>query len=253
MFSKLRKAFASGPAPVTRVVLDDAPPLIYAVGDIHGCFDLYQKLEHRIAADAHGRPALIVLLGDMVDRGAATAALLDHISADPPGGLTRMAVMGNHERLMCDFFDAPRANSDWLRHGGMETLTSYGLAHSDIYAGRSNSKHLQYLLDSHVPPEHLAYLRTLPGIIQAGPCVFCHAGLDPARPLDAQPEDSVLWGRNMGTAPPDGLTLIHGHVPQTHVSLDKNPICVDTGAYATGILSAVKICDGKPLELIQVS
>ncbi|MFN3499660.1 MAG: metallophosphoesterase, partial [Pannonibacter indicus] len=108
-----------------RVILrEDRPQVLYAVGDIHGCLDLYEELEAMILEDAaqFSGPADLILLGDLVDRGPSTAQMLDRMLAPPRGGMRRTMLAGNHEMMMLGFLEDPKANMAWLAHGGKEAL-----------------------------------------------------------------------------------------------------------------------------------
>ncbi len=88
---------------------------IYAIGDIHGSIAQLRDLHGQIAADLRDRPvasALLIHLGDYVDKGGDSRAVLDHlIEADPVPGLDTLNLMGNHEprRIGCGAAAAPRS------------------------------------------------------------------------------------------------------------------------------------------------
>jgi serine/threonine protein phosphatase 1 len=229
------------------LVMDPFDGPVYAVGDVHGCYGLYRDLEAAILRDAanFSGPATIVLLGDMVDRGPQSAALIDHLIDPLPGTARRLCLMGNHEAMMLDFLAAPGSNTDWLYTGGHETLLSYGVTLDVGTLGNMNQRKLQQTLAAHLPEHHLAFLRQSLAGLQVGPYLLAHAGADAAAPLTAQPLQSLLWG-STGLTAPDGLTLIHGHYVALEPSCHARCIGIDTGAFATGRLTALRILDGQP-------
>ena len=254
---RLRRRRSDAPeedTPPWLIAHADLPPLVYAVGDLHGCLGPYRRLEALIAEEARSRAVegLVVLLGDLVDRGPETAALLDHLLAPPPAGLKRLALKGNHEDKMLQFLDAPRRHADWLGWGGVETLLSYGMAPDPVYGFDRPEKRLRQLLDAHIPGEHVAFLRGLPMALRMGSYYLCHAGIDPARPLDDQAARDLLWRREMTAPPPEGITLVHGHTPVAAVDPTGPVINVDTGAYSTGRLSALRLAPGEAPEVLSV-
>jgi len=242
-------------APV-QIRLGEMPPVVYAVGDVHGCLDLYRELEGRIAAEAAALDIeiLVILLGDFVDRGPASAATLDHLSARPPAGLRRHVLMGNHEEKMLAFLEQPNANRDWLSWGGFETLMSYGMVPPDAERGFDlPEKTLRHLIAAHVPEDHFAFLRDLPLALRMGRYFLCHAGIDPGKPIAAQTARDLMWTREMADDPPDGLIVVHGHTPVERADAGGRYINVDTGAYASGRLSAARLCPDAAPEIVEVT
>ncbi len=234
--------------------LHPQPPLAYVVGDIHGQLDLYRKLEARIAAEAAGTPALVVLVGDLIDRGPNSAGVLDFVMARAPQGLQRQVIMGNHEEMFLRYLDAPRAEARWLDYGGRETLASYGIYGDPARGFDLPDKRLRQMFEASIPAEHIAWLRALPGALNLGERYFIsHSGIDPTKPLAAQDARDLMWSRGFTAPPPEGVTVIHGHTPVDTVDLRGPYIDVDTGAYATGRLSAVRLAPHAPPELVEVT
>lgn len=249
-------AGSSAPVVPQQLHLSRMPPLTFVVGDVHGCADLYRKLETRIARKAQtlGQPVLVVLLGDMVDRGPESAALLDHLTAPPPEGVQRLALMGNHEEKMLAFLDAPAQHRDWLGWGGRETLASYGV-YGDAERGFDlPEKRLRQMIEASIPTEHGDWLRKLPVALNLGDRYFlCHAGIDPDKPLADQTPRNLMWARGMEAPPPSGVTVVHGHTPVETVDTSGPYIDVDTGAYASGRLSALLLTSEGECGVVEVS
>src|SRR5687768_13411836 len=113
LFGRTNTAPASA---VPRLSAAERPALLYAIGDVHGCLDALKAVEARIVADAAGIPGekWIVMLGDYVDRGPHSAQVLDHLTARPPAGFSRICLRGNHEEAMLDALEDPRAIDIWL-------------------------------------------------------------------------------------------------------------------------------------------
>ena len=192
------------------------------------------------ARDVAGRK-LIVMLGDYIDRGPKSAAVLDWLCAAPPEGFERLALAGNHEVLMLDFIADPRPDSRWLQFGGVDTLMSYGIAPDAFMRARARER--ASMLDASIPPEHLDLLRDMPGMLTLPGAVFVHAGIRPDLPIADQHDDDLLWMREpflSAVMPPD-LIVVHGHTPNVEPVVANRRICVDTGAFATGVLTAVRL------------
>lgn len=225
--------------------LSDAATL-WAVGDVHGRLDLYRRIEDRIIAE--GQPATILLLGDLIDRGPESRGVIEHVLSPAPEGFRRLALTGNHEDMALRFLDDPRRNAAWLGWGGREMIASYAPG-----ATGDDPEALAAALRAALPEAHLAFLRSLPVLATAGRYVLSHTGGGPETPLFRQTRTDLVWARHGETpdliAPSDlaGRVMVHGHVPVAEARLNGWRINLDTGAYATGRLSAVCLTqDGDP-------
>jgi len=218
-------------------ITGDWPAVIYAVGDIHGRVDLLRLLEASIFSDAADIPGekWMVMLGDYVDRGPYSAQVIDHLLAQPPAGFRRICVAGNHETAMLRFIDRPGLASSWLQIGGLETLASYGLSLTEIRQARN----LGHLIASHVPSEHVEFLRNLPAGLSVADTSFVHsAELDPTE----QHKSGFLSLDR---------TIVHGHhVTEKAISQDRR-INVDTGAYVFGRLTAVRMLSSNDIGFLE--
>jgi serine/threonine protein phosphatase 1 len=237
----------AAPDALNQVIMPDAPSLVYAVGDVHGCFDLYRQMEDDIAAEvaAKGAPALLILLGDFIDRGPQSAQMLDHLLGPAPPLLTRCALMGNHEDMFVQFMRKPRPDHPWLHHGGAETLRSYGMRPENL------PRKLALSLTAHIPSAHIDFLANLPLALHMPGLMFSHAGANPMRAPQDQTKSDLLWGDPaLLDSAPLSLRVVHGHIPTSHGQPLVTParVNVDTGAYATGVLTAAKMNFGEPLR-----
>lgn len=238
------------PAPDAPKILRLAgePAAVYAIGDVHGCLDLFDAMEAAIVADGADLPGqkLIVYLGDLVDRGAHSATILERVMAPAPAGFQRVVLQGNHEFMMQKFLEQPAKNANWLMHGGVETLMSYGIAIEPGEDVLRDVPLLTHRLESAVPATHREFLANLPCALEIGKWRFAHAGYDLSRTADQQSQSQLIWG------PPEhadqfvsDLTLVHGHVPVDEVTRTENRINVDLGSYKSGRLGAVRFIQNK--------
>lgn len=251
------KTSQAAPSRRRRIDLGErpAPYPIYAIGDVHGCLDLLQRAEARIAADiaATGRAGLVVLLGDYIDRGPASAQVLDHLIAPSALGLKRLPLCGNHDDLFQRFLADPDAGADWLGLGGEQTLKSYGIdIHNGTFRQRSRAGTLKALIDGTVPEIHRQFLAGLPVSLKVGDLFFVHAGIRPGIPTEDQSESDMLWIREPFLS--DGpklphLIVIHGHTPHDAPSPGPQRIGIDTGAFYSGVLTVLRI-DGSQVAFI---
>lgn len=237
-----------------RKVFQQFPDCVYAIGDVHGCMDLLVALEQKIFKDSAScsGEATIIMLGDYVDRGPQSAAVLDHLISPPQNGITRHCIMGNHEAMMLSFLNTlTGAQYNWLDVGGYETMMSYGFAPEELSTGIIPAK-LAQKLGAHMPDEHRAFLMQLPLMIEYPEHVFVHAGIRPGIPLNDQVEQDLLWIRSefLAFEGPFEKYVVHGHTPVAQAEKKSWRANADTGAYATGNLSAIKFVDGKPEDIL---
>jgi serine/threonine protein phosphatase 1 len=210
--------------------------LTYAVGDIHGAL---HKLESLVAqCRAHGDrdgghdggagAPKFVFVGDYIDRGPQSSGVIRYLielAHEMPGDV--VTLMGNHEAMLLAIIDGAIEPEDWLGQGGKETLQSYGVTDA-----------------RDLPREHVDWLRRLRFSHDDGKRFFVHAGIDPARPLDAQDEHDLLWIREpfLSYRGDYGRLVVHGHTPIAAgvPELRSNRLGLDTGAgYGRPLTAAV--------------
>jgi serine/threonine protein phosphatase 1 len=229
---------------------------IYAIGDIHGRIDLLQRIEDRITLDAQAVPAdthsTVVYLGDYIDRGPDSSAVIQHLMRRPPVAGKDIFLRGNHEQSLLDFLDDPQGiASQWFDYGGIATLMSYGIREVSSKVQAERFDELRDELVAVIPPDQLVFLRALKLSWEAGDYFFVHAGINPRQPMDQQGPESMLWIREEFTSAlgPFSHRIVHGHTIVPAVELLPHRIAVDTGAYATGRLSCV-ILEGTDVRIL---
>ena len=224
-----------------------------AIGDIHGRADLLLELDRLIEARCPGWP--VVFLGDYVDRGDESGKVLDLLmSVSTRHAPPITCLMGNHERMMLDFLDDPVENAPrWLRNGGLQTLASFGVAPPRGGTGDAGALvDLRDRLAGAMGPAMIDWLRARPLSWQNGNVWAVHAGADPGLPMTGQPDEVLIWGHPAfrRTSRTDGQWVLHGHTIVEAPYARAGRIALDTGAYATGRLSAAAIsADG--VEFLQ--
>ncbi len=229
---------------------------IYAVGDVHGRYDLLRQLIDRIGEHSNAlEPAAslhILLLGDLIDRGPQSAQILDFLY-DLQRKTDRVIVLqGNHEEALLQALDGNLEIFEaWLRVGGTETLRSFGLA---APTERGDLRRCLRELRTAIPAPWVEWLRRLPLTARSGDYFFCHAGVRPGIPLRRQSREDLLWIREEFLADPrdHGAMIVHGHSVETDVQFRENRIGIDTGAYRTGVLTALYL-EGDRQEVLSVS
>jgi len=219
---------------------------LYAIGDIHGRADLLASLLQLIAEDISNLPPesnpLLVFLGDYVDRGPHSREVIETVAGlQDRTGWEVIALKGNHEAVMSRFLDGADCGLEWCRHGGRETLLSYGVRIEE--GGGADWEAVRAAFRDALPDGHLEFLRSLSLYAVHGRYIFVHAGLRPGIALSDQDERDLLWIRDDFFAADswDGSVVVHGHTPTAEPYLGPHRIGVDTGAYATGALTAVRL------------
>lgn len=230
--------------------------LVYAIGDIHGCYDLMKALLAKIAADsaihARGRRPILVFLGDYVDRGPQSAQVIEALVwLKRRPDLEVRLLKGNHEQAMLAFLDEPERWAAWMTFGGRETLQSYGVVAPDQMPTALIQARDELMLM--MPAAHLRLLERLELMLGIGDYALVHAGVRPGVALDAQDENDLLWIREgfLNAPGPFERTIVHGHTwLDERIQRQPHRIGIDTGAYATGVLSALRL-DGEACEVLQ--
>jgi serine/threonine protein phosphatase 1 len=239
----LRKFFSRPLPPPRQHRLPDGER-IYAIGDIHGRLDCLDSIMSQISYDEAGRDkadTTIVFLGDLIDRGADSRGVIER-AMDIAGRYKTVFLMGNHEEILIRAWEGDsRAAALLHRVGGRETVMSYGVPASDYDAGDLGE--LMTLVGDRIPPEHIEFLREFRESYLHGDYLFVHAGIRPGIPLAAQDPLDMRWIRRefLDDSRDHGPMVIHGHSITEDVDLQTNRIGIDTGAFASGKLTAIGI------------
>jgi serine/threonine protein phosphatase 1 len=212
---------------------DFNPGDLVAVGDVHGQIDLLFELLDAVR-DTGVR---LLFLGDLIDRAKrpeddVAVLTLVHALADAPEaeGLTSVeALRGNHE----DMLIAAIKRNGW----------------DDLFQWAHNGGAVQVLDELEV---HEEWLKSLPLFKRVENTVFVHAGLRPHVPLHKQTKNDMIWIREPFLRTDwlniDGVDLVvHGHTPNFDGEVVRygQRLCLDTGAFDTGVLTAYNHNTGK--------
>lgn len=230
---------------------------VYAVGDIHGRRDLLQMLHTLIAEDASSasdQSKTIIYLGDYIDRGMDSRGVIDCLLGKPLEDMASVFLMGNHEETILRFLDDPGIGESWCQFGGDTTLYSYGVQLSRPNSGRNIMLDAQLDLRQKLPETHLAFLRGLDSQHRIGDYFFVHAGIRPGVPLDQQATNDLYCIREefLTSTADHGAVVVHGHSINTEVEDLYNRINIDTGAYASNVLTCL-VLEGGDHWLLQTS
>ena len=213
-----------------------------AIGDVHGCDDLLGRLLDKLANEAP--EAEVLLIGDYIDRGEQSAQVLRRLMAME----NTQFLLGNHERMCLDFIDFPEEKGGrWLRNGGLQTVASFGVSGS-----ANDPVALREQMVTAMGDEMIDWLRNLPLTYKNGNVYAVHAAAHPEKPIEGQGEKPLIWGHpKFGKQPRrDGLWVVHGHTIVDMPKVSQGVVSIDTGAYATGRLSAA-IFAGNDVQIVQ--
>lgn len=219
--------------------------VVCAVGDIHGQFKCLKRLVGRIEEkiDRYGSSQeQIIFLGDYVDRGPDVRKVLEYL-IDLRARRNCVFLRGNHEQVLLEFLSGSDVGEEWMRFGGRETLAAYGVG-VDVRSGIDvDWSQVREQFGSSLPEEHREFLESTDLCHNAGDFFFAHAGIDPARSFSDQSAHDLLSVRRKFLDNKDirEKVVVHGHSLVTKPEIGRNRIGIDTGAYATDILSAVLI------------
>lgn len=227
---------------------------IYAIGDVHGRLDLLTRMHEAIAEHLGEQPVedwRIVHLGDYVDRGPNSSGVLDFLTAAGQRDQRVVSLAGNHDTSFLDFLSTPNQNGLFANNGGRETALSYGIAMD--FADPMGFPAQHEALCRAVPEAHRRFIEGLRFSLSLGDFFFCHAGIQPGVPLEAQDPKDLIWIRDTflnyeGLHP---KIIVHGHTPSAEPEVRPNRVNVDTGAFMSDVLTALVIEAGEK-QILQV-
>lgn len=203
-----------------------------AIGDIHGCIESLTALAEFVPFQPDDR---IITLGDYVNRGPNTCAVLDWLIARMKNG-NLVPLRGNHEIMMLEARDSNEAFQRWIEVGGDATLRSYSPFDD---GGR--------LVD--IPDLHWRFIedQTLPWF-ESERHFFVHANAYPDCPLAEQPDFMLYWEKFDNPAPHEsGKVMVCGHTSQKS-GVPRNfghAVCIDTWACGKGWLTCLDVDSGR--------
>lgn len=201
-----------------------------AIGDIHGCFQALTTLIDYVRPSDND---VVITLGDYVDRGPNTAAVLDWL-INYQTTRKLVALRGNHEIMMLAARDGEEPD-DWLEVGGKETLASY----SPFGDGKRPVD---------VPESHWRFLESTISWYETERHFFVHANAYPDIPLDEQPDFMLYWEKFDDPPRHDsGKIMVCGHTSQKSgiPAANDNAICIDTWAHGRGWLTCLDVESGR--------
>ncbi|SOC13691.1 metallophosphoesterase family protein [Rhodobacter maris] len=223
----------------------------YAIGDIHGQYDLMIRAFELISEDRArdgSADTPVVVLGDLCDRGPKSAQVIAYLYEAQKRGENIVVIKGNHDRMFATFLIDPfardprlRAELTWLhpRLGGPKTLESYGLREPGTRP--VNQVHAEAL--EAVPLAHRNWHAALPLYYRRDEALFVHAGIAPGVPLEDQSEDDLLWIRSSFLTDPrdHGMLIVHGHTALDVPTHYGNRLNLDSSAGYGGPVTAAVI------------
>jgi serine/threonine protein phosphatase 1 len=228
---------------------------IYAVGDIHGRLDLLSaclsRIDEDLAKNNSGR-SIQVFLGDYIDRGPSSRQTVDRL-IERSSHHECVFLKGNHEQLALRSLTDISVFPNWLHFGGLETLVSYGIR-ATTSTERRDVLAAQTAFQNAMPSSHLNFFASLKTHFCCGSYFFAHAGVKPGVELSKQGEQDLLWIRDefLSSRADFGMIVVHGHTPARRVDARSNRINIDTGAYASELLTCL-VLSGSQLSIIDSS
>lgn len=221
----------------------------YAIGDIHGRRDLLEVLLEKIATDMdqrEPRETVVVALGDLIDKGPDSRGVVELLSQPLPFRARLICLKGNHEdTLVRGLRGEPTLLGKWLKQGGLECARSYGV--DARLLDTQPAEVIEHNLSAAIPRDHLLFLRSLPDTVRFGDYLLVHAGLRPGIPFADQTANDLRWIRKpfLDSTADHGVMVVHGHSVTWEVEERPNRIGIDTGAYTSGLLTALAIEDDR--------
>ncbi|WP_339929974.1 metallophosphoesterase [uncultured Brevundimonas sp.] len=257
LFNRTPKAAPAAPAPVPAGL--PAGSVVWAIGDVHGRLDLLDRLLSAITdsdAGRDGRSPVLVFLGDYIDRGSNSRGVIDRLAtlADDPAFETHF-LKGNHEDKMLEFLEDSSVGAAWCDYGGAQALESFGLKVPVLKHRPEGWVSLSSDLGHRLSARQRAFLESLEYSVAIGGYFFAHAGARPGVPLDEQSNHDLMWVRGsfLNNETRFERVVVHGHTPTDDPYIDHRRIGIDTRAYESGVLTAVRLegLDHRFLQAVQ--
>ena len=204
---------------------------IFAVGDIHGCYEKLCALMDKIPLNMEQDQLLFI--GDYIDRGPGSIEVLDYL-IDLKKRLPGIIFLkGNHEDMLQNYLDG-NDRFTYLLNSGQQTL--------DAYLNKQDASE-----DYPVPSAHLEFLSELRLYYQTENYIFVHAGMRDKVPLESQLETDLLWIRDefIYSDYDFGKRVVFGHTPFKEPLVQTNKIGIDTGAVYGNRLTCVQLPEMK--------
>ncbi|HUW07818.1 MAG TPA: metallophosphoesterase family protein [Williamwhitmania sp.] len=169
---------------------------LFAIGDIHGCFDSLEELVgNKIQLQKEDN---LILLGDYIDRGDKSKEVVDFIMELQEKGFDVIPLIGNHEAMLLDANANENNISKWIQNGGDETLKSFEI---------SSLKDIE--------PKYIKFFKDLSYYYSFEDYLFVHAGFNDNVINPFTDYYSMLWKCKESYTNPllANKTIIHGHNP----------------------------------------
>ena len=188
------------------------------------------------------RKVLVVFVGDLIDRGPKSAQVVERLRKYKHPRVRPVFLLGNHEEVLLRIL---RGEADlitkWRWFGGSECLTSYGVDTARLN-GMSDEDALEIVRNA-IPERHVEFLESFDDSCRFGDYLFVHAGIRPGVDIDQQRQSDLRWIREpfLFDDTDHGFIVVHGHTIRPEVEIRPNRIGIDTGAYRTGVLTALAI------------
>ena len=206
--------------------MSDGAGRLIAIGDVHGCAHALETLLDAIAPTASDR---LVFLGDLIDQGRDSAAVLDKL-IELQSRCQVVLIQGNHEEMMFTARESEKALRYWEECGGVYTLNSYRF-------GATLSV---------VPPHHWDLLAQGQPYYETDSFILTHAHYLPDVPMSEQPTYQLRWALlepDLMAPHQSGKTVVVGHTEQREGEiLDLGfAMCIDTACWRYGWLTAIEL------------
>ncbi|UCB45179.1 MAG: serine/threonine protein phosphatase [Spirochaetota bacterium] len=224
---------------------------IIAIGDLHGYCAPMKRLLEKIDLS---KEDLLIFMGDYVDRGPESSKVIDTLLELCSKWQNLLFLKGNHEDMMLGSLGHPASVNDlntWMYNGGGWTLKSYGMGPDNMreLGNGWRSEKQRRVINSHIPESHIDFLLDLKLYIETENYFFCHGGIDPDVSIEQGRHNAfdLLWMRDHIYAENYAWekTVVCGHTPLHDVLIRDRLICIDTGLYYYGKLSAIDVLGQK--------
>ncbi|MBU1053225.1 MAG: serine/threonine protein phosphatase [Proteobacteria bacterium] len=206
------------------------PGKIFAVGDIHGCYEKLVTLMNRLPFDLHSDT--LIFLGDFINRGSQSREVIEYLLDLKKKCKNIVFLKGNHEHALLQY--AQTKDQEYLRL--LRSMDVEPTLKSYFDAKFQSLSDLGFL-----PPAHLDFLNGLLTYYKTDDYLFIHAGVIPGENPDECSLDRLLSVRDtfLKGERQTEQTVVFGHTTFEMPFVAPGMIGIDTGAVYGNMLTAV--------------
>ncbi len=185
--------FEKNPENNLTIIVPECKGIRYVISDIHGCSETFKTLVDKIKLTKNDQ---LFLLGDYIDRGRNSKAVIDYILELSNAGFQVFPLKGNHEDML-------------------EKKSDLFIVESEVEYEDENFRELLYNANHEIEKKYIDFIEQLPYFIELENCILVHAGFEFDIDEPFTFADAMLWirGWDYDAIKAKNKFVIYGHTP----------------------------------------